>query len=128
MLQDESEDKFLFPSEAGVTPSRADNLWKREIRSRLENVGLGWVNFQVLRRTNAGLSRKARSGRQSISRPAGDGLGVSLGVYAISDLDQKIEAVTRLESEMVEALEQDDLTRLDALTNSDSEERNEKRQ
>jgi hypothetical protein len=32
----------------------------------------------------------------------GRGLGVSLGVYAISDLDQKIEAVTKLESEAIE--------------------------
>jgi len=28
------------------------------------------------------------------------GLGVSLGVYAISDLHQKIEAVTKLEAEI----------------------------
>jgi hypothetical protein len=34
------------------------------IRPRLEQVGLSWVNFQVLRRTNASLSR------QSISIPA----------------------------------------------------------
>ncbi len=30
----------------------------------------------------------------------GHGLGVSLGVYAISDLEQKIEAVTKLEAEV----------------------------
>ena len=31
----------------------------------------------------------------------GHGLGVSLEVYAVSDLQQKIEAVTRLESEVI---------------------------
>ena len=31
----------------------------------------------------------------------GHGLGVSLGVYAISDLEQKIEAVKRLESDVI---------------------------
>jgi integrase len=128
MLQDESEDAFLFPSEAGVTPLRPDNLWKRDIRPRLTKVGLGWVNFQVLRRTNASLSRKAKIDDKVSADQRGHGLGVSLGVYAISDLDQKIEAVTRLESEVVEAPEQDDLARLDALTNSDSEEPDEKSQ
>src|SRR5215831_1021583 len=120
MLQDENEDAFLFPSE--------DNLWKREIRPRLEKVGLEWVNFQVLRRTNASLSRKAKVDDKVSADQRGHGLGVSLGVYAISDLDQKIEAVTRLESEVVEAPEQDDLARLDALTNSDSEEPDKKSQ
>jgi hypothetical protein len=38
----------------------------------------------------------------------GHGLGVSLGVYAISDLDQKIEAVTKLESAVIDALRADD--------------------
>jgi hypothetical protein len=36
------------------------------------------------------------------------GLGVSLGVYAISDLDQKIEAVTKLESAVIDANRYDD--------------------
>jgi len=35
-------------------------------------------------------------------------LGVSLGVYAISDLDQKIEAVTKLESAVIDASDEDD--------------------
>jgi hypothetical protein len=35
-------------------------------------------------------------------------LGVSLGVYAISDLDQKIEAVTKLESAVIDASHDDD--------------------
>jgi hypothetical protein len=58
----------------------------------------------------------------------GHGLGVSLGVYAISDLDQKLEAVTRLESEVVVAPEQDDLARFDELQTRDSNGLNEKSQ
>ena len=38
----------------------------------------------------------------------GHGLGVSLSVYAISDLDQKIEAVTKLESAVIDAPKDDD--------------------
>jgi len=102
-LRRHGEDAFLFPSDTGVTPLRPNNLWKREIKPRLEKVGLDWVNFQVLRRTNASLSRKANVDDKVSADQRGHGLGVSLGVYAISDLDQKIEAVTKLESEVIEA-------------------------
>src|SRR3982751_4046904 len=74
----------------GVTPLRPNNHWKRKIRPRLHHIGLGWVNFQVLRRTNASLSRKANVDDKVSADQRGHGLGVSLGVYAISDLDQKI--------------------------------------
>ena len=103
-----STDTLMFPSEAGITPLRPNNHWKREIRPRLTKIGLEWVNFQVLRRTNASLSRKANVDDKVSADQRGHGLGVSLGVYAISDLDQKIEAVTRLESEIIEVSKHDD--------------------
>jgi integrase len=87
---------YLFSSETRVTPLRPNNHWKRNIRPRLEQFGLGWVNFQVLRRTNASLARKAKVDDKVSADQRGHGLGVSLSVYAISDLDQKIEAVTKL--------------------------------
>ncbi|MFL6446596.1 MAG: hypothetical protein ACJ746_02750 [Bryobacteraceae bacterium] len=71
-------------------------------------VGLDWVNYQVLRRTNASLSRKAKIDDKVSADQRGHGLGVSLGVYAISDLDQKIEAVTKLESAVIDASDEDD--------------------
>lgn len=93
-LPDHGESSFLFPSEAG-TPLRPNNLWRNKVRPRLEKVGLGWVNFQVLRRINASLSRKANVDDKVSADQRRHGLGVSLAVYAISDLDQKIEAVTK---------------------------------
>ena len=107
-LPDQSETAFLFPSEAVTTPLRPNNHWKRKIRPRLEQFGLGWVNFQMLRRTNASLSRKAKVDDKVSADQRGHGLGVSLGVYAISDLDQKIEAVTKLESAVIDAENDDD--------------------
>jgi hypothetical protein len=68
------------------------------MRPRLEKVGLAWVNFQVLRRTNAILSRKASIDDKVSADQRGHGLGVSLAVYASSDLEQKIEGVNKLES------------------------------
>ena len=69
----------------------------------------------------ASLSRKAKVDDKVSADQRGHGLGVSLGVYAISDLDQKLEAVTRLESEVSATPEQDDLARFDALQISDSD-------
>ena len=102
------ESAYLFCSETGSTPLRPNNHWKRKIRPRLSQIGLGWVNFQVLRRTNASLSRKANVDDKVSADQRGHGLGVSLGIYAISDLDQKIEAVTKLESAVIGATDEDD--------------------
>jgi integrase len=101
-LQCQDAKAYLFPSETGVTPLRPNNHWKREVRPRLEKFGLEWVNFQVLRRTNASLSRKAKVDDKVSADQRGHGLGVSLGVYSISDLEQKVKAVTKLESEVIE--------------------------
>ena len=68
---------------------------------RLQRIGLGWATFQVMRRTNASLSRKAKVDDKVAADQRGHGLGVSLEVYSLSDLEQKIEAVNRLEAEVV---------------------------
>jgi hypothetical protein len=47
---DTGPDTLMFPSERGTFLSR-DNFLRRNIQKKLENIGLGWVNFQVLRRT-----------------------------------------------------------------------------
>lgn len=69
---------YLFCSEAGDTPLRPNNHWKRNILPRLEQIGLEWVNYQVLRRTNASLSRKAKVDDKVSADQRGNGLGVSL--------------------------------------------------
>lgn len=71
---------------------------------RLKRAGLSSSprrGFQVLRRTNARLSRKASIDDKVAADQRGNGLGVSLEVYSQSDLEQKIEAVKRLESEVI---------------------------
>jgi integrase len=54
---DFSPESLVFPSEHGTFMSR-DNFSRRNIHGKLEKVGLGWVNFQVLRRTQASLGHK----------------------------------------------------------------------
>lgn len=51
----------MFPSERGTSLSR-DNPLRRNLQKKLEKISLGWVNFQVLRRTQASLGHK--EGRQ----------------------------------------------------------------
>lgn len=45
-----SDDAYVFPSER-LTPLAIENVWRR----RLHEAGLGWVNFQVMRRTSSTL-------------------------------------------------------------------------
>jgi hypothetical protein len=93
-------ESFLFPTERD-TPSRRENIWSRHLEPRLATIGLEWATFQVLRRTNASLSRKAEIDDKVAADQRGHGLGVSLGVYSISDLQQKIEAGKCLETEVL---------------------------
>lgn len=94
-------DDYLFPSERN-TPLYRDNVWSRDLKPKLATVGLDWATFQVLRRTNASLSRKAKVDDKVAADQRGHGLGVSMEVYSHSDLEQKSEAVNRLESEVVQ--------------------------
>ena len=98
LAQDPSPDGFVFPSEKITTPLSLDNLWRRHMRPALEKVGLDWATFQVLRKTNASLSKKAGVDPKVASDQRGHGLGVSMEVYTSSDLEQKRAAVNKLEA------------------------------
>jgi integrase len=100
-LLNQEPDALLFESEAGTAMWR-DNVWYRSMKPTLDAVGLGWATFQVLRRTNASLARKAKVDDKVAADQRGHGLGVSLEVYAVSDLQQKLAAVAKLESEVIQ--------------------------
>ena len=103
--QDPSPDGFVFPSEKLVTPLSLDNLWRRNMFPTLDKIGLGWATFQVLRKTNASLSKKAGVDPKVASDQRGHGLGVSLEVYTSSDLEQKRAALRALEAAVLRKLE-----------------------
>jgi integrase len=98
LAQDSSPDGFVFPSEKVVTPLSLDNLWRRCMYPKLEKICLGWATFQVLRKTNASLSKKAGVDPKVASDQRGHGIGVSLEVYTSSDLEQKRAALKALEA------------------------------
>jgi len=101
LLLNNEPESYLFPTER-ETPLRRDNVWYRDLLPKLKPVGLEWATFQVLRRTNASLSRRALIDDKVAADQRGHGLGVSLEVYAISGIQQKIDAAKRLESEVIQ--------------------------
>jgi integrase len=98
LAEDASPEGFVFASERLTTPLSADNLWRRTMKRKLEQVGFGWATFQVLRKTNASLSKKYGVDPKVASDQRGHGMGVSMEVYTSSDLEQKREAVSKLEA------------------------------
>jgi integrase len=77
-----------------------DSLWCRDIEPKPKLIKLDWVNFQVMRRTHASLSRKAGIDPKLVADQLGHGLGVNLDVYTISNLGQRLESVNLLEQSL----------------------------
>jgi len=91
-------DAWVFPSETLKTPLSKDNCWRRHIKPKLENVGLGWVNFQVMRRTHSSLMRELDVDPKVVADQLGHTLDVNLNVYTETDLNIRKKAVDTLES------------------------------
>ena len=94
---DISREALVFPSEKGTYMSR-DNFLRRNFQNKLEKVGLGWVNFQVLRRTQASLGHKEGIDPKVAADQRGHAIGVAIDTYTTTDLESRREAVTKLES------------------------------
>src|SRR3970282_2005961 len=74
---DVSPDALVFPSERGTFMSR-DNFLRRNIQKKLKEIGLGWVTFQVLRRTQASLGFQEGIDPKIGADQRGYAIGVSL--------------------------------------------------
>lgn len=96
-------DAWVFPSERMTTPLGTTNWWHRDMEPKLKPIGLGWATFQVMRRTHASLSRRLGIDPKVVADQLGHSLGVNLNVYTKSDLEQRAEAVKRLEVEVIAA-------------------------
>jgi hypothetical protein len=88
LLLKQEPESYLFPTER-ETPLRRDNVWYRDILPKLKPAGLEWATFQVLRRTNASLSRKAMIGdKVAADQRAFDARWAELAVNARSSARQ----------------------------------------
>jgi integrase len=95
MSRDATPGAWVFPSENPKSPISRDNVLRRNIRRKLETIGLGWVDFQIMRKANTNLSRDAKIDDKVSADQRGHGLGVSLERYARSKPAQKLAAVRK---------------------------------
>ena len=94
---------WVFPSENPRTPMWRDNVWCRYMKPKLEPVGLGWANFQALRRTHASLGHEAGIDPKVSADQRGHGIGVALDVYTKTALNKKADAAETLENSVFAA-------------------------
>ena len=94
---------WVFASETRDTPVWRDNLLRRYIRPHLEALdpSLGWVDFKVMRRTNASLGHSAKVDPKVAADQRGHGIGVSLDEYTMSNLKDKATAAKKLEDSVL---------------------------
>jgi hypothetical protein len=77
------------------------SLLEDHIRAKLEPIGLGWVNFQVMRRTHASLGHHAKVDPKVSADQRGHGIGVALDVYTKSSIADKAAAAKQLEESVL---------------------------
>jgi integrase len=87
---------WVFPSER-MTPLAKENIWRRSIGPKLEKAGLGWVNFQVMRRTHASLMNDLGVEGKLVADQLGHSLDVNQNVYTQSAVSRRQVAVNQLE-------------------------------
>src|SRR5262249_38422445 len=100
-LPDQSRAGWIFPSERITSPLLPDNALRRWIYPRLEPIGLDWINFAVLRRTQSTLHEEKGTSAKIIADQQGHGIGVHLSTYVGSSLARKQAAVSALYSDFV---------------------------
>ncbi len=99
----EESEAWVFASDSGETPLWRDNIWPRHMKPKLEPIGLGWANFQVLRRTHASLGHEAGIDPKVAADQRGHGIGVALDAYTKAALAKRAEAAEVLESAVLTA-------------------------
>jgi integrase len=95
---DTSPSAWVFPSETGKTPLNRGNLWRRWIGPRLKAVGLGWVDFHVMRRTHSTLMNEIHDDPKLVADQLGHTVDVNQNVYTRASVKRRKVAVDALES------------------------------
>jgi hypothetical protein len=84
-------------------PMGADNMMARYIRPKLKakDIGLGWVDYRVMRRTHSSLMAARGIDPKLIADQQGHTVDVNLNVYAQTPIESRREAVETLASAFV---------------------------
>ncbi len=91
-------DHWVFPSRTGETPVSRDNMARRHMGPLLNSVGLGWVDFHVMRRTHATLMNEMHDDPKLVADQLGHTLDVNQNVYTRVSLVRRKRAVDALEA------------------------------
>ena len=102
-LVGKSPKAWVFASENDKKPMWRDNVWYRHMKPLLDPIGLGWGNFQVLRRTHASLGHDAGIDPKVAADQRGHGIGVAIDVYTKAALSRRAEAAEQLENAVLTA-------------------------
>ena len=88
---------WVFASENPAKPLWRDNAWYRYMKPKLTLIGLGWANFQSLRRTHASLGHELGIDPKVSADQRGHGIGVAIDVYTKSPMASRAGAASKLE-------------------------------
>jgi integrase len=83
----------VFPSSKLVKPIWPESLLGKFVRPRLRPAGLGWINFEVLRRSHSTLHKRRKSDPKIIADQQGHGMRTHIEEYVQSEVaERKAEA------------------------------------
>lgn len=99
-------DHWVFPSRRGKTPLSRDNILRRHISPPLKAVGLGWVDFHVMRRTHATLMNDLHDDPKLVADQLGHTLDVNQNVYTRASMLKRKQAVDALEAALPSFIEE----------------------
>jgi integrase len=99
-------DHWGFPSRTGKTPLSRDNVSRRHIIPPLKAVGLGWVDFHVMRRTHATLMNDLHDNPKLVADQMGHTLDVNQNVYTRASILRRKQAVDALEAALPSSIEE----------------------
>jgi len=91
---------WVFPSERMTSMSK-DNCWNRNIKPKLQKVGLGWANFLVMRRTHSTLMGELGVDGKLVADQCGHTLDVSQNVYRQSPVATRLPTINQLEKKLL---------------------------
>jgi len=92
-----SDTAFVFPSSTLQSPAQYEKILADHVRPALKEVGLGWVTFQVMRRTWSSLSKAAGADQQAVADQLGHTVKVDLADYTQSPMEDRLAAVEAFE-------------------------------
>jgi integrase len=100
LLSDTKPEAWLFPSENGRTPISYSNVYRRNIRPALAKVGLGNINFLILRRTWVNEFSKAEKDPTIPAQLAGHSVDVDENEYCQPQTEVLKRAMRRFEKRL----------------------------